>query len=53
MSKSKQQTISYLQGLTKAELIDLIIKLAPQSFLDNINRKFSPKKNALLTFNQD
>ena len=52
MNKSKKQTINYLKSLTKEELIDLIINLAPQSFLDNINSKFSPQKNALLIFNQ-
>jgi hypothetical protein len=54
MSKinSKKKILNYLENLTKEELIDLILKLTPQSFLDNINSKFSSQDEALLLFKE-
>ena len=42
----------YLESLTKDELINLILKLAPQSFIDNIHSQFANKKEALTIFNK-
>ena len=53
MSKasSSDKTRNYLESLTKDELINLILKFAPQSFIDNINSQFASKKEALTIFN--
>ncbi len=54
MSKanSTDKTHNYLQSLTKDELINLILKFAPQSFIDNINSQFASKKEALTIFDK-
>ncbi len=54
MSKTRSTTKAqkYLENLTRDELIDLIMKFAPQSFFDNINGQFASKKEALTIFNK-
>jgi hypothetical protein len=54
MSKanSKSKIRNYLESLTKDELITLILKFAPQSFIDNINSQFTSKKEALTIFDK-
>ena len=54
MSKanSKSKIRNYLESLTKDELITLILKFAPQSFIDNINSQFASKKEALTIFDK-
>ncbi|MEE3718308.1 hypothetical protein V2H45_16330 [Tumidithrix elongata RA019] len=54
MSKSnaKKKTQNYLESLTKEELIDLILKFAPQSFLDNINSQFASQGEAIVLFKE-
>jgi hypothetical protein len=54
MSKpnSKKKILNYLENLSKEDLIDLVLKLAPQSFLDNINSQFSSQDEALLLFKE-
>jgi len=42
---------TYLESLTKDELITLILKFAPQSFVDNIHGQFAGRKEALTIFN--
>ncbi len=51
-SNSTKQIRNYLQGLTKEELIYLIFKFSPQSFLDNINSQLASQSEALVIFNQ-
>lgn len=51
-SNSKKTTRNYLNSLTKKELIDLIFKLAPQSFLDQINSQFTSQEDAGTIFAQ-
>ena len=51
-ANSTDKTHNYLQSLTKDELINLILKFAPQSFIDNINRQFASKKEALTIFDK-
>ncbi|MBF0290238.1 MAG: hypothetical protein HQM14_20675 [SAR324 cluster bacterium] len=51
-TNSKNKIRSYLESQTKEELIDLILKFAPQSFVDNINSRSSNKKQALAIFNK-
>ena len=50
-TSSTDKVRNYLESLTKDELIALILKLAPQSFIDNINSQFASKKEALTIFN--
>ena len=54
MSKanSKSKIRNYIESLTKDELITLILKFAPQSFIDNINSQFASKKEALTIFDK-
>lgn len=54
MSKanSKSKIRNYIESLTKDELITLILKFAPQSFIDNINSQFVSKKEALTIFDK-
>ena len=54
MSKanSKGKIRNYLESLTEDELITLILKFAPQSFVDNINSQFSNKNAALTIFDK-
>ena len=54
MSKTRSTTKArkYLENLTRDELIDLIVKFAPQSFIDNINSQFASKKEALTIFDK-
>ena len=51
-SNSKGKIHNYLESLTKDELITLILKFAPQSFIDNINSQFASKKEALTIFDK-
>lgn len=51
-SNSKVKIHNYLESLTKDELITLILKFAPQSFIDNINSQFASKKEALAIFDK-
>lgn len=44
---SKKKTINYLESLTKEELINLILKFAPQSFFNKINSQFSSQDEAI------
>ncbi len=52
MSKanSKKKTQNYLESLTKEELINLILKVAPQNFLDTIDSQFASQDGAMLIF---
>lgn len=52
MSKanSADKTRNYLKSHTKEELIDLILKLAPESFIENINSQFASQPEALRIF---
>ncbi|MDX2506811.1 MAG: hypothetical protein QNL62_20370 [Gammaproteobacteria bacterium] len=54
MSKvdSTNKVRNYLEKLTKDDLINLIFKFAPQSFIDNINGQFASNKEALTMFNR-
>ena len=54
MSKadSKAEIRNHLESLTKDELITLILKFAPQSFIDNINSQFADKKEILSIFDK-
>ena len=54
MSKanSKSKIRNYIESLTRDELITLILKFAPQSFIDNINSQFASKKEALTIFDK-
>ena len=49
-ASSAKKMSNYLEGLTKDELVNLILKLAPQSFIDNINSQFASKEEALTIF---
>ena len=51
-TRSTDKTRKYLESLTRDELIDLILKFSPQSFIDNINSQFPSKKEALTTFDK-
>lgn len=51
-SNSKKKIINYLESLTKEQLIDLILKFAPQNFLDSINVQFAPQNEAVLIFEE-
>jgi len=52
MSKtnSTNKIRKYLESLTKDELIHLILKFAPPSFMNNINSQFATPKEALALF---
>ncbi len=54
MSKanSKKKIQTYLDSLTKEELINLILKFAPQSFLDSIDSQFASQDEAKLIFKE-
>jgi len=52
INKTQHRAIQYLENLSKEEIIDLITKLAPSSFLDNINTKFSSNNQGINTFNK-
>ena len=41
---------NYLQSLTKEELINLVLKLAPQTFFDAINAQFASQNEAKAIF---
>ena len=43
----KKKTLSYLESLTKKELIDLILKFASPSFFDKINIQFASQDEAI------
>jgi len=45
-SKSTEKINKYLEGLTKEELITLIVKFAPQTFLDTIDAQSANKSQA-------
>ena len=47
-ANSKKKIRNYLESLTKEQLIDLILKFAPQSFLDSINVQFASQDEAAL-----
>ena len=49
-SRSTSKVRQYLESLSKDELIDLILKLAPQSFIDNICNQFASEEKALKSF---
>ena len=49
-TRSTDKTRKDLESLTRDELIDLILKFSPQSFIANINSQFFSKKEALTTF---
>ncbi|EAZ93148.1 hypothetical protein [Crocosphaera chwakensis] len=49
-SKQNKKVINYLKTQTKEELIDLILKFAPQSFFDSINSQFASKNQAQVIF---
>ncbi len=51
-TRSTNKARKYLENLTRDELIDLILKFAPQSFIDNINSQFASKKEALTIFDK-
>ncbi len=45
---SKKKIRNYLESLTKEKLIDLILKLAPQSFFDSINIQLASQDEAMV-----
>ena len=49
---SKKKIRNYLESLTKEKLIDLILKLAPQSFFDSINIQFASQDEAVIIFKE-
>jgi len=49
-TRSTNKIRNYLESLTKDELIPLILKFAPQSFIDNINGQFASQEEALTIF---
>ncbi len=51
-SNSKKKIRNYLESLTKEKLIDLILKLAPQSFFDSINIQFASQDEAMMMFKE-
>ena len=48
--RSTENIENYLETLSKEELIGLVLKLAPQSFFDAINARFSSKSEAKKIF---
>ncbi len=54
MSKanSKKKTQTYLESLTKEELINLILKFAPPTFLDSIDSQFAGQGEAMILFKE-
>jgi len=51
-SNSQKKTQNYLESLTKEELIGLILKFAPQNFLDSINSQFANQDEAMILFEE-
>jgi transcription elongation factor GreA-like protein len=51
-STSKKKTQNYLESLTKEELIDLILKFAPQNFFDSIDSQFASQGEAMILFKE-
>lgn len=49
-SSSIEKIERYLASLTKEELISLILKIAPQTFLDTINARFASQSEAKAMF---
>ncbi len=47
---STENIENYLQSLTKEELMNLVLKLAPQTFFDAINAQFASQKEAKAMF---
>lgn len=47
---SRQKSRDYLGNLTKEELVELILKFAPQSFIDAINQQFISEREATKIF---
>ncbi len=43
----KKRTLTYLNNLTKEELIELVLKFAPKSFFENINSQFASQDEAM------
>ena len=50
MMIEKNKTLKYLKKLTKNELIDIILKFAPENFINNINGQFYNKEKSLISF---
>ena len=48
--RSTEKIENYLASLTKEELISLILKLAPRTFLDAINAQFASQREAKTIF---
>lgn len=48
--KSKEKIKNYLNSLTKEELINLVLKFAPQNFLDTIYMQFASQDEAEILF---
>ncbi|MDP6749275.1 MAG: hypothetical protein QGH37_20065 [Candidatus Poribacteria bacterium] len=51
-NSSTNKIRNYLESLTRDELINLILKFAPQSLIDNISSQFARKKEPLTIFNK-
>ncbi len=49
-ARSTDKVRHYLESLTKDELIHLIVKFAPQSFIENIQSQFASQEEALTIF---
>lgn len=49
-ANSKKKIRNYLESLTKENLIDLILKFAPQSFFDSINVQLASQDEAVVIF---
>ncbi|MEL6555501.1 MAG: hypothetical protein AAFQ63_18880 [Cyanobacteria bacterium J06621_11] len=52
IAHSAKKVETYLASLTKKELIDLVLKLAPQTFFDAIEAQFASQAEAEAIFNQ-
>ena len=51
-ANSKKKIRNYLESLTKENLIDLILKFAPQSFFDSINVQLASQDEAVVIFRE-
>ncbi len=51
-TRSKAKARKHLVTLAKDELIDLILKFASQSFIDNVNNQFASKTETLTIFDK-